>query len=230
MTSRMFSFITGTANPLGGKCPGGCVYCWAQGEKGIAKRYRHEKYKGAARLYEKVLRKRYGSGDFVFVVDMRDLFSPDVPREMILSVLEWLVERPDAEFLLLTKWPERYLEFEGEIPLNVVLGATIESNRDYPLLGRATPQSLRLEAMQDVRLMYPEHRLFVSVEPVLNFDLHPFLDSLFMLKTWKVAVGYDNYRNRLPEPRLEKTEMLIDWLKQFRDVEVKTIRRAWREG
>jgi len=225
----MFPFITCTANPLGGRCPGGCDYCWAQGEKGIAKRYGHVKYEGAPRLYEKVLRKRYGSGDFVFVVDMRDLFSPDVPREMILRILRWIGESPDAEFLLLTKWPERYLEFVGEIPVNVVLGATVESNRDHPVVSSAPSLSSRLESMARVREAFPDHRLFVSVEPILKFDLGDFVEALKVLRPWKVAVGYDNYKYQLDEPSKSDTDDLAWSLQQFTDVEVKSIRKAWWE-
>jgi len=225
----MFSFITGTSNPLGGKCPGGCVYCWAQGEKGLAKRYNMEKYEGGPRLYEKVLRKRYGPDEFVFVVDMRDLFSPDVSREMILRVLEWLRESPDAWFLLLTKWPERYLEFVGEIPLNVVLGATIESNQHHPEVSSAPSCPSRLEAMTRVRKAFPEHRLFVSVEPILTFELEGFVEALKKLRPWKVALGHDNYGYELSEPCEADTRDLRLSLQQFTDVDVKNIRKAWNE-
>jgi len=230
MTSRMFPFITCTANPLGGRCPGGCVYCWAQGEKGLAKKWDMEKYEGAPRLYEKVLKKRYGSGDFVFVVDMRDLFSPDVPREMILEILGWQEESPEAWFLDLTKWPERYLEFVGEIPVNVVLGATVESNRDHPMVSRAPSLSSRLESMARVREAFPDHRLFVSVEPILKHDLGGFLEPLKVLRPWKVAVGYDNYKYQLDEPSKSDTDDLAWSLQQFTDVVVKTIRKAWWEN
>jgi len=227
--SRMFSFITCTANPLGGECPGGCVYCWAQSEKGLAKKYNMEKYQGPPVLYEKVLRSRYGPGDFVFVVDMRDLFSPDVPRGMILRVLGWLGESPEAEFLLLTKWPERYLEFVGEVPLNVVLGATVESSRDHSGVSFAPSCPSRLEAMARVREAFPDHLLFVSVEPILKFDLGEFVESLKRLRPWKGAVGYDNYGYRLNEPKKSDTDDLAWILQQFTDVEVKTIRKAWWE-
>ena len=227
--SRMFSFITCTANPLGGECPGGCVYCWAQGEKGIAKRYRHEKYQGPPRIYEKVLRKRFGSGDFVFVVDMRDKYSPDVSREMILEILRWQGESPEAWFLDLTKWPERYLEFVGEIPVNVVLGATVESNRVHSGVSLAPSCPSRLEAMARVREAFPEHRLFVSVEPILKFELGEFIESLKKLRPWKVAVGHDNYGYRLDEPSKSDTDDLAWSLQQFTDIEVKSIRKAWWE-
>jgi len=225
--SRMFKFITDTINPVGGRCPYGCSYCWAQGEKGLVNRYDMRKYRGAPFLDEKVLRKRFGSGEFLFAVDMRDLFSGDVPRGMIVRVLEWMGESPEADFLLLTKNPKRYGDFVGLIPGNVVLGATIESNRDYPEVSNAPPQSWRLKAMEQVRYHFRGHRLFVSIEPILDCDPWDFADRIMRIEPWKVAVGFDNYGNRLPEPSLEKVERLISYLEQFTEVERKTIRRAW---
>jgi len=45
-----------------------------------------------------------------------------------------------------------------------------------------------------------------------------------------VYVGYDNYDNRLPEPPLKKTLMLLDDLSEMTFVVRKTIRPAWFEG
>lgn len=228
-SSRMFKFITCTKNPLGGKCPGDCIYCWAQSKKGLANRYQMKKYRGPPTLYEDVLKERFGEGDFLFVVDMRDLFSPDVPSYMIYRVLDWIGESPDAWFLLLTKWPGRYLEFRDVMPRNAVLGATITSNRGYWELSKAPENFHRLGAMLNVAKAYPKNRVFLSVEPILKFDYDHFSKALFILRPWKIAVGYDNYWNRLPEPALEKTEELLDFLERYFDVERKSIRKAWWE-
>jgi hypothetical protein len=43
-----------------------------------------------------------------------------------------------------------------------------------------------------------------------------------------MAVGYDNYNNRLPEPTLSKTMQLIDCLEKTGiTVYRKTLREAW---
>ena len=227
--SRMFKFITGTCNPIGGLCPGLCCYCWAQSEKGIAQRYGHTKYQGPPRLYPEVLRKRYGEGDFIFDCDMRDKYSPDVPDQMILTVYEWQANNRAATWLDLTKYPGRYVGLLKHVPGNVVLGATIETNGGIPPeISRAPQPRLRLEAMGYVA-ENTDHRTFVSVEPVLDFYPEEFAAALKRVRPWKVAVGYDNWRNRLPEPPLEKTEELIELLEEFTEVERKTIRKAWWE-
>ena len=228
-SSRMFSFITGTENPLGGKCPGACSYCWAQSKKGLATKRKMEKYKGSPRLYHEYFCKKFKEGEFVFICDMRDLLSPDVPSPMIEKILRWEEKNPDAWFLNLTKYPERYLDFFHKIPKNAVIGATIESDLDHHIYSKATPQSSRLKYMKAVRERFPDHRLLVCIEPILRFRREPFVRSLRDISPWKVPVGYDNYNNGLDEPSLAETEVLIERLKEFTEVELKTLRPAWWE-
>jgi len=229
--SRMFSFITGCENPLGGKCPYGCVYCWAQGEKGLVNKYEMKKYTGNARLVPHILKKRFSEGDFIFVVDMRDMFSPDVPDDMLLEIFDWIRKNDEARFLFLTKNPRRYIkviESGWDFPSNVVLGATIESNRDFLDISKAPPQSDRLYWMYKLSKMENvKNDLFISIEPILEFDFQEFYEVLRKINPWKIAVGYDNYGYKLPEPSLDTTIRFIEELEGFTDVEVKSLRRAW---
>jgi len=227
--NRMFKFITGTANPLGGRCPGDCSYCWAQGKCGLVQKHKMTKYEGPPRLYPQVLKKRYGVNDFIFDCDMRDKYSPDVPDGMIFEIYRWQMMSPFARFLDLTKWPTRYPSLLSRVPKNVVIGATIETNRPIPLeVSRAPPPMARLEAMQIVA-EHADHRTFVSVEPIMDFDVEEFAYQLQKVRPWKVAVGFDNYGNKLEEPPLEKVETFIELLEEFTEVERKTIRKAWWE-
>jgi len=235
--SRMFSFITKRWNPLGGECLHGCSYCWAQGPKGLAKKHNMKKYQGEPRLIESIC-KRFKADDFVFVCDMCDLFGDWVPSDDIKIVLGRIAGSP-AQFLLLTKNPKRYLEMLDFLPKNAVLGCTIESDRCYPAVSNALNQTERLEWMAILARIIQYrlgkgkqgNRLFVSVEPVLDFDRDIFSDYLCRwIGPWAVAVGYDNYKNRLLEPPLAKTIELIEALERsgitvFR----KTLREAWNE-
>jgi protein gp37 len=170
------------------------------------------------------LRRRFSRNSFVFVSDMSDLFGDWVPREWIERVLDTIRMWPHTYFLLLTKNPKRYLSFG--LPVNTVAGATIESNRDYPSLSKAPPQSERIDAMK--RLTH-KHKAVV-VEPILEFDLEEFTEAIKEISPSFIYIGYDNYGFRLPEPRLEKTIEFINKLKRFTDVRVKTIRKAWYEA
>lgn len=158
---------------------------------------------------------------------MLDLFSYNVPLEIILQVLEIARNNPESMFLIETKNPKRYCEIMGRnIPKNIVLGVTIESNRDYSSVSFAPTQISRLHWM----LFKTENPIFISIEPILDFDLELFVQWIKRIRPWAVAVGYDNYNNKLPEPELYKTEKLIEELEKAGiKVYRKTIRKAWWE-
>lgn len=227
----MFPFITKTWNPLGGRCSHNCSYCWSMGENGLVKKYNMEKYTGAPRLIMKEFEKKFNKDDFIFVCDMTDLFSKAIPVDFIAKVLCHCYTSP-ARFLLLTKNPIRYDYFLSleQIPKNCILGATIESNQNH-YTGFAPSQNERIKAMTDMALCWPNSTTrFVSIEPIMDFDFETFRIQLETMKPWAVAVGYDNYNNRLPEPPLSKTNALIEELKKFTTVYVKTLREANNVG
>ena len=224
-SNRMFREVTDTWNPITG-CFHGCSYCWAKRYAERLSKMNVEPYATKSfqpTLVEDRLRRRFSRNCFVFVSDMGDLFGEWVPRQWIEKVLDTIRMWPHTYFLLLTKNPKRYLSFN--LPRNVVAGATIESNRDYPSLSKAPLQSERIDAMR--RLMH-EHKAVV-VEPILEFDLEEFTEAIREVSPSFVYIGYDNYGYRLPEPRLGKTLEFISRLRGFTDVKVKTIRKAWYE-
>ena len=235
--SRMFPFITETWNPLGGRCPHRCIYCWS---RRLEKRYGIKKYQGSFRLIEKELNRKFKPGAFVFVQDMSDLFAVEVPSELIRVILRKIGEFPKTNFLLQTKNPSCYIPFlfSFEIPENAVLGTTIETDschfytpspfKCYWQISDAEDPELRLIAMQRIAEKHTGHRIFISIEPILDFT-KDFAEQIRMIKPWAVAVGYDNYGNRLPEPSLKKTLHLIQELEKFTIVYRKTLRKAWWE-
>ena len=170
------------------------------------------------------LDKKFSRNSFVFVCDMGDLFGDWVPRDWILKVLDAVAKQPRVNFLFLTKNPKRYVEFDfGD---NVVLGATIETNRPYQNISKAPQPPERLEAMAEINHRYKA----LIIEPILDFDLKEFAYMIQRIKPIFVYIGYDNYGNKLPEPPLEKTMALIDQVADFTEVRYKTLRKAWYEG
>jgi DNA repair photolyase len=235
LASKMFPFITCTWNPLGGACQHNCVYCWA---RKLAAERKMAKYQGEPRLIESIC-KRFKAEDFVFVCDMLDLLGEWVPSDDIKIVLGRIAGSP-AQFLLLTKNPKRYLLMLDFLPKNAVLGCTIESDRNHLGLSKAPSQFCRLywmtklaevERTRSTDNVKDGNKLFVSVEPILDFNLESFSNILCnWIKPWAVAIGYDNYANHLPEPPLEKTMQLIDRLEKAGvTVYRKTLRKAWNE-
>ena len=166
-----------------------------------------------------------------FVSDMGDLFGEFIPSEWIVKVIEHIRKFPRTYFLFLTKNPGRYAEFLDIMPSNAILGATIETNKDNLYvenkISRAPLPSVRIRAMIDLEW----DKKFVSIEPVLDFDLEIFTEQLTKIAPLMIYIGYDNYNNRLPEPPLSKVLALIDELSEGPIMVVrKTLRPAWFEG
>jgi protein gp37 len=217
---KMFPFITATWNPLGGECLHNCTYCWA---KKLAQNYNMKKYTGTPTLSSKEMARSFKETDFVFVCDMTDLFGDWVPTLLIQQVLLKLqlgvMANSQTQYILLTKNPQRYLEFK--IPDNCIVGATIECDMAFKVNGEAPTPYSRLDAMK--HLKHP--RKMVSIEPIMNYT-ETFLYKLLAIKPEFVAVGYDNYNNNLPEPHLAKTMGLIMCLEQEG---IKVYRKTLRE-
>ena len=208
--ARMFPFITETWNPLaGGPCPGECSYCWATDLKN---RYKYSKYLGPWRVDEKVIGKTFKPGAFVFTQDMSDLWAREIPEEIVYKVLQNIRYQPEVTFLALTKFPKTYERYAKLIPENVVLGATVETNRDIPVSKAPYPYD-RFNAMLWVTQNLL-NKTFISVEPIMEFDRTELLPVLNYIHPWAIAIGYDNYHNNLPEPPLAKTLELIDSLRK----------------
>ena len=234
-TGLMFPFVTRTDNPIVGKCQwdekrehdGRCVYCYAQGPKGIAVQKNMPLYKGPPRLNEKVLRKSLKPNDFLFP-SMRDWFNPNMSVELRVPAYAWIRKYAPVKALILTKNPKGLYEDLAEdlVPRNCVVGATIEADVDYPQLSGAPPQTERLEYMRMIHSDFPEYKTFVSAEPVLRFTTD-FPEKIKDVGPWATAVGYDSRKCMLPEPLLPNTEWLIGELSWFTTVYVKKLRQAW---
>jgi protein gp37 len=213
----MFDIITANWNPVKG-CLHDCSYCWA---KRYADRLKNTaKYADGFKpaLCKQELNKKF-KYKFVFAVDMGDLFGEWVPSEWIQKVIDATKQSPTSNFLFLTKNPERYYEFLDSLPGNVVLGATIESNRTYPL-SKAPSNRERYCLMANL----PWDNKLISIEPIMDFDLEVLVPAIKAISPAVVYVGYDNYNNKLPEPSLAKTKVLIQELEKFTRVRTKTLR------
>lgn len=221
MKSRMFSFVHTTWNPIGGTCPYGCKYCWA---RKLAKQRNMQKYFGNTRLIEHELKRTFEPGKVVFVGSMRDIFSEDVPIDYLHKILDVVKRNPKTYFLFLTKNPLRYEEILAILPRNVILGVTLETNRDYKVTKAPSPEERYFTFAPLVWM-----KKFVSIEPIMDFDLDVFSNWLLDVfpKLMMVAIGYDNYGNNLPEPSLEKTTALI---RKLENANIKVIRKTLREG
>lgn len=206
-TGNMYPWVTHTWNPITGRCPHECAYC-----------YMRRFPLPALHLDEKVLRENLGSGNVIFVGSGTDMWAEDVPAEWITKVGEHLKLFPDNTYLFQTKNPERFYEFKDMFEgLNIIFGTTIETNRWYPQMGKAPGILNRIRNMSAIT-----GRKMVTIEPVMDFDLETLVHLIkdFIRPAW-VNIGADSKRSGLPEPGKEKTLELIEALKEFTEVKIK---------
>lgn len=195
---NMYSFITHTANAVKGRCPHDCMYCYMKRWGGLRD----------VRLDEKELKIPMSGGNFIFVGSSCDMFAADIPRAWIQRTLDHC-----------RQFKNRYL-FQSKNPrgmtgylygLDAVVCTTIETNRWYSDIMRNSPTpSQRASAM--ARL---SHEKYVTIEPILDFDLPDLINLIEMCNPVQVNIGADSSNNHLPEPSRDKVMELIAALKEF---------------
>lgn len=206
--SRMFKSIDETWNVFVG-CLFDCFYCNAR--KAALTRLRNSpRYKDGFKphLVESELNRKFKPGQFIFVAYMGDIFWATF-RE-VERILERIKQFPDTQFLIQTKSPSTFFTFPSPIPSNVVLGTTLETNRLYAHTG-APPPEIRCRDL----VAYPHPKKFLSIEPIMDFDIHILTLYAQSLNPQIIEVGADNYHNHLQEPSPEKVNQLLFNLRQF---------------
>lgn len=200
---QMYDWVTHQHAHLGGECAHGCSYCYVDSPRFG----RPDRFKGELRLLEDEFRVNYGSGRTIFIDHMNDLFADAVPMVWIERVLLHCARYPDNTYVFQTKNPVRYLECEP-LPENIILGTTIESNRFFPEVMQKSPSPIyRVEPMVQVK-----HKKFVTIEPILDFDLDTLLAWIVKINPDFVNIGADSKGRGLPEPKWGKVEGLIHGL------------------
>lgn len=215
---------TKTWNPFKG-CEFDCSYC-VPSFQAQAKRQR----KNCGQCYNYVPHEhpeRLGkipSAPIVFVCGNGDIsFCPiDYARKIVASIRQH--DRPDKTFYLQSKRPAYFEPLLSELPDNVVLVTTLETNRNkgYEAISKAPRPFDRYQQFK--RLDYS--RKVVTVEPVLDFDVRVFASWMKVIEPEYVWLGY-NSRPRsvdLPEPTREKLQAFVQAMREANiDVRFKTI-------
>ncbi len=215
---NMYEWVGGTKNPLAGECPHGCSYCSTHSLK---KRYVacQAKYSGPLRLEEKILSVSPGKHKKLFIVGQNDLFAEAVPAEYIHRVLAWCRTAYNT-YLFQSKNPSRFFEFKNEFPVETILCTTIETNRVYPQMGKTPNPKDRAFAMND--LYHEGFKIYVTIEPIMDFDLEEMSYLIETALPTQVNIGADSKGHNLPEPSKDKLLALIDELKKFTVIDRKS--------
>lgn len=204
---NMYPFVTHTWNPIRGKCPHDCVYCYMKGFPA-----------GEYRLVSTELKTDLGQGNFIFVGSSTDGWVYPLARtEWILVILNHCRRYPLNRYLFQSKAPQRFSDELLEFPPDTVLGTTIETNRLYDYtISKAPPVGHRVAWMKELKL--PK---MVSIEPIMDFDPEILVDWIKQIAPEFVSVGADSKGHNLPEPSPPKINTLIEGLQSFTRVYTK---------
>lgn len=125
-----------------------------------------------------------------------------------------------------SKRPEFFQQFLTELPENVILVTTLETNRDDIYQGITEAPTVSERFRQFLRLDYP--RKVVTLEPIMDFDLDVLASWIFEIMPEYVWVGYNSKKTPvLTEPSKAKTLQLIRRLERGGiPVKRKTIRES----
>lgn len=215
---NMYEFVTHTWNTIKGACPHDCSYCYMK------------KWGKQPELHfdEKELKTDLGTGNFIFVGSSCDMWAgvpietpngilDGIPNEWIMKTLEHCNNFPDNNYLFQSKFP-RFKSFRGMFSPKSILGTTLECDRIYyDIMGRTISPLTRAECLGEMK----DFKRFVTIEPIMDFDLERFVDIIKLCEPFQVNIGADSGKNNLPEPFPEKVGELIKELEKFTKVHIK---------
>jgi DNA repair photolyase len=200
---NMYDWVTHMHTHLAGACSHRCSYCYVQ--TGLAQM--SGKYVGPTRLVEKELSVNYGAGKTIFIEHMNDLFAQGVSDVLIANILQHTWRYPENTYVFQTKNTKRAESFLGEFPFNRLIGTTIETNRDLSAISNAPDPRSRARGISN----FSERGIptFITIEPIMDFDIGVMADWIITAKPSFVNIGADSKGCHLPEPSPEKVRDLI---------------------
>jgi len=208
-TGNMYDFVTHTWNTVKGECPHGCSYCYM---------HRWGKQK-LVHFDERELQTDLGNGNFIFVGSSCDLFAESIPTDWIRKTINHCCKFKN-HYLFQTKNPQTFYNFAHSygLPNNVSFCTTLETNKWIPDIMKESPiPSFRSYYASKIGLP-----LFITIEPIMDFDLDMFIKLIFRCVPIQVNIGADSGNNHLPEPSKEKILELITELEKFTIVKQKS--------
>lgn len=212
----MYPWCDLTYNPAEGLCPHLCDYCFIQNSF-----LGGNKYEGEIGLVEGELQADLGSGNTIFVCSAFDLFAEKMDNSDIMRVLEHCRDYPDNTYLFQTKNPKAFRTFKEHFPDDIIIGTTLESNRRYNISEAPSPPDRYRDFRRHVHEFYDDVKTMISIEPIMDFDPHPFLSQIIMLDPDFVSVGADSKDTGLDEPGAEKVYEFCKDLDEITEVRIK---------
>jgi hypothetical protein len=158
-------------------------------------------------VHVKEFDKRFKDDEWVFISSMGDLSF--APNYVYAHIFETATKNSDTNFLMCSKNPKFYESHFIPLP-KLYFGSTIETNRDTSQFSKAPPTEYRYNIMRNL-----QGNKFISIEPIMDFDLNTLTTWITEINPRIVEVGADNHKSGLPEPSGEKIRSLIDSLEMF---------------
>jgi len=210
---RMFKSVGWTWNPIVG-CEHECSYCWA---KALRDRWNKPFIPS---LQESAFKDKFPEdGTIIFVGSMGDLFCDGMKDEWIRKVINKASESINNRFLFQTKNPYRFMNFMHDfdkIQQKVILGTTLETNRDTPWSHAPTPtERFHWLWYTTDEHAFRSHDLFLSLEPLSDFDHDTFLYMIREIEPIAVEIGLENYTQFTTPPSMEKIVGLLNDLDKY---------------
>jgi len=181
-----------------------CTYC-EKSFKRQAKRqkqncikcYNYEPHEHSERLNKSFPTTHFG--EFIWAVSSGDIcFCND---EYIQKIIDRIKNEPTKQFLMQSKNPKTFERVQ--LPSNVVIGTTLETNRD----GLYTENHISKAPLPTKRyedfLAIKHHSKMITIEPIMKFDLEVMIDWVENLKPCMIWLGYDSKETHSYEPTLE---------------------------
>jgi len=206
---NMYLWVTHTWNPIKG-CKHACCYCYV---KELETRYQ---YNASPRFVEEELKTNLGKGNVIFVGSASDMWGEWVDSLNIEQVFE-RCRRFDNEYVFQSKNPARFLEFIGRFPKKSIFGTTIETDRYIEQVSESPDIPCRVEAMKRLG-----GKKFISIEPILRFDLERLVRMIYQIQPSFVTIGADSKNHNLLEPNGKQVRQLLKRLGKFTEVRPKT--------
>jgi DNA repair photolyase len=221
-TGNMYPFVTHTWNPVQGRCPHACSYCYMR------------KIWNLQDSKEQIFKDNYlhddlGEGRTIFVGSSTDMWLGE--PAWISQILNHCRAYPDNAYLLQTKNPEKMMGWV--FPPDTIIGVTLETD-NYRLcqhVSNAPPPGERVAAMAYLR-RWQDLRTMVSIEPIMDFNIPRFVHFIQIIEPEFVSIGADSKRpgnpqskemiyHDFPEPPAIAVEFLIKELRKFTEVRIK---------
>ncbi len=213
-SGNMYPWITHTHSHLAGECPYKCQYCYVQRSKFMGFKGYKSKHSGPIHLQIKELLVNYGRKKIILIEHQIDMFHPEVSDLMIENILRHCRQYPQNLYVFQTKNPQRLHDLlclrHGLFPPEALYGCTIETNRSTEHLSSAPSTIERRRVMATL----PTLRKFITIEPILDFDVEMLGFSIAYIKPLFVNIGADSKGTGLEEPTGKKVRELIEYFKR----------------